>query len=136
MLSATLLSLCHYLSCVSTTVCINARYSTIIRNAIYFSTSVLLTLLLYFSNFCLLYYVIFLLKVTINLSWIILCSTWNELKTLADHVNIKIGQICCFGTVKSNPGYKSLDYVQTTPLFTISWYAIIYTYSTTWKYKL
>lgn len=54
-----------------------------------------------------------------------------NLKTLADHVNIKIGQICHFGTVKSNTGHKSLDYAQTTPLFTIPWYTIIYTHTTT-----
>lgn len=69
---------------------------------------------------------------TINLS----CELFSvvhgmNLKTLADHVNIKIGQICCFGTVKSDTGHKSLDYAQTTPLFTILWYAIIYTHSTT-----
>lgn len=54
-----------------------------------------------------------------------------NLKTLADHVNIKIGQKCHFGIVKSNTGHKSLDYAQTTPLFTIPWYAIICTHSTT-----
>lgn len=69
---------------------------------------------------------------TINLS----CELFSvahgmNLKTLADHANIKIGQICCFGTVKSDTGHKSLDYEQTTPLFTILWYAIIYTHSTT-----
>lgn len=61
-----------------------------------------------------------------------LCELFSDahgmnLKTLVDHVDIKIGQICCFGTVKSNPGHKSLDCVQTTPLFTIPWDAIIYT---------
>lgn len=54
-----------------------------------------------------------------------------NLKTLADHANIKIGQICHFGTVKSNTGHKSLDYAQTTPLFPIPWYTIIYTHTTT-----
>lgn len=70
----------------------------------------------------------------------LLCELFSDahgmnLKTLVEHVDIKIGQICCLGTVKSNPGHESLDYVQTTPLFTISWDAIIYKHFTIWKYK-